>query len=257
MPAYKSGKSDPPEREKRGEREKALDIPGPLPTIEVFSDIHCPWGYLATFRLRHLEPEWQGHVRFVWRCLPLEVVNNRGTPKHIVDQELPYLLQVEPDIPARPWRRADWEYPVTLLPAFEALKCAEAQGDEAAAAFNWAVRRAFFAESRCVSLRHVLIDIAREAGLDVVQFTNDFDSGRYKHLVMEESERGWHILGVKGSPTLVLPTGEQRPYPGIPELLWDANEHVIGIKPGAYPEGDSLDLYRAIIHEALTGGQSA
>ena len=53
---------------------------------------------------------------------------------------------------------------MTLLPAFEALKCAKAQGDKAALALNWAIRRAFFAESRCVSLRHVLIDIARESG---------------------------------------------------------------------------------------------
>lgn len=222
-----------------------------LPTIEMFSDIHCPWGYLAAFRLRELEPEWRGRVRLAWRCLPLEVVNSRGTPKQIVDQELPFLLQIEPDIPARPWRRAEWEYPVTLLPAFEALKCAEAQGDEAALAFNWAVRRAFFAESRCISLRHILIDIAREAGLDVAQFTSDLDSGRYKHLVIQESERGWNILKVKGSPTLVLPSGEQRPYPAIPELLWDADDHVIGIKPSEHLESDPLDLYRAIINEAL------
>jgi predicted DsbA family dithiol-disulfide isomerase len=222
-----------------------------LPTIEVFSDIHCPWGYLASFRLRELEPEWRGRVRLVWRCLPLEVVNNRGTPKQIVDQELPYLLQIEPDIPARPWRRAEWEYPVTILPAFEALKCAQAQGDEAALSFNWAVRRAFFAESRCIALRHILIDIAREAGLDVAQFASDFDSGRYKHLVIQESERGWNILKVKGSPTLVLPSGEQRPYPAIPELLWDNDDQVIGIKPSESLESDPLDLYRAIIDEAL------
>lgn len=228
-----------------------------LPTIEVFSDIHCPWGYLATFRLRQLEQEWQGRVRLAWRCLPLEVVNSRGTPKRIIDQELPYLLQVEPDIPARPWRRAEWEYPVTLLPAFEALKCAEAQGDQAAYTMNWALRRAFFAESRCISLRHVLIDIARESGLDVARFTDDFDSGRYKHLVMEESERGWNILKVNGSPTLVLPSGEQRPNPGTPELLWDADEQVVGFKAGDYPESDPLDIYRAILESATIRSQPA
>ncbi len=223
-----------------------------LPTIEVFSDLLCPWGYLATFRLRQLEPEWQGRVRFAWRCLPLEVANNRGTPKNVVDQELPYLLQIEPDIPARPWRRADWEYPVTLLPAFEALKCAEAQGDEAALAFNWSVRRAFFADSRCVSLRHVLIDVAREAGLDLAQFVRDFDSGDYKYRVIAESDEGWNVLKIKGSPTLVLPSGEQRPYPATPELLWDAHEHVVGVRSNDYPEGDPLDVYRAIIAEAMT-----
>ena len=225
-----------------------METPSELPTIEVFSDLHCPWGYLATFRLGQLEAEWSGRVRLAWRCLPLEVVNSRGTPKNTLDQELPYLLQVEPDIPARPWRRPEWEYPVTILPAFEALKCAEAQGDEAANAFNWAVRRAFFAESRCISLRHVLLDIAREAGLDVAQFLHDYDSGYYQHLVIEESERGWNILKVKGSPTLVLPNGEQRPYPAIPELLWDAEERVVGINASDYPEHEPLDVYRDLLN---------
>ena len=171
-----------------------MEQPTELPTIEVYSDLHCPWGYLAAFRLLHLQPEWSGRLRVAWRCLPLEVVNSRGTPKHTLDQEVPYLLQVEPDIPARAWRRPEWEYPVTALPAFEALKCAEAQGDDAALAYNWAVRRAFFAESRCTSLRHVLIDIARESGLDLAAFVSDFDSGRYKHLVVEESDQGWNAL---------------------------------------------------------------
>jgi predicted DsbA family dithiol-disulfide isomerase len=227
----------------------AANAPTNLPTLEVFSDLACPWGYLASFRLGQLEAEWRGRVRLAWRCLSLEVVNSRGTSKYTLDQELPYLLQVEPDIPARPWRRAEWEYPVTMLPAFEALKCAEAQGEEAANAFNWAVRRAFFAESRCVSLRHILLDIAREAGLDVAQFTYDLDTGYYKHLVIKESERGWHMLKVKGSPTLVLPSGVQRPYPAIPELLWDAEERVVGIKPSEYPESDPLEVYRAILAE--------
>ena len=228
-----------------------METPAKLPTIEVYSDLRCPWAYLATFWLLQLQAEWSGRVRLAWRCLPLEVVDSRSTPKPMLDQEVRYLLQVEPDIPSRPWRRAEWEYPATVLPAFEALKCAEAQGDEAALAFNWAVRRAFFAESRCISLRHVLIDIARESGLDLAAFVSDFDSGRYKHLVMEESDQGWNALKVAGSPTLVLPSGEQRPHPATPELLWDAEEHIIGVKPSDYPESDPLDIYRAIISEAI------
>jgi predicted DsbA family dithiol-disulfide isomerase len=222
-----------------------------LPTIEVYSDLRCPWAFLTPFWLLQLQAEWSGRARLAWRCLPLEVLDNRGTPKNVLDQEVRYLLQVEPDIPSRPWRRAEWEYPATALPALEALKCAEAQGDEAALTFNWAVRRAFFAESRCISLRHVLIDIARESGLDLAAFVSSFDSGRYKHLVMEESDQGWNVLKVSGSPTLILPSGEQRPHPAIPELLWDTEEHVVGVKPSDYPESDPLDIYRSIIAEAV------
>jgi hypothetical protein len=40
-------------------------------------------------------------------------------------------------------------------------------------------------------------------------------------------------------------------------LLWDADEHVIGIKPGEYPESDPLNSYRAIIAEALSQSEQA
>ena len=163
-----------------------------LPTIEIFSDIHCPWGYLATFRLRQLQQEWQGHLRLAWRCLPLEVVNSRGTPKRIVDQELPYLLQVEPDIPARPWRRAEWEYPVTLLPAFEALKCAEAQGDQAATA---------------CAVVHVLI-VGRAAPDDVSAHASAFGNGLTRRCKMA-IQHGAIVIRIDGDDVPLLRTDDQ------------------------------------------------
>ena len=66
-----------------------MGTPAELPTIEVYSDLHCPWGYLATFRLMELQQEWSGRLRVAWRCLPLEVANSRGTPKNTLDQEVP------------------------------------------------------------------------------------------------------------------------------------------------------------------------
>ena len=65
-----------------------------LPTIEIYSDIHCPWAYLAVYRLRRVWPDYAGRVRLVWRALSLEYINERGTPKPIVDAEIGLLRQI-------------------------------------------------------------------------------------------------------------------------------------------------------------------
>ena len=184
-----------------------------LPTIEIFSDIHCPWAYLAVYRLRRVWPDHAGRVRIVWRALSLEYINERGTPKPIVDAEIGLLQQIEPQLPIQPWPRPDWQWPVAFWPAFEALACAQAQGHDAAFAMSWALRHAFFAEGRCPSLRHELLAIAAEVAadgaLDLARFEDDWDSGRHKASVIADSRRGWHDLKVAGSPTFVLPGGRQ------------------------------------------------
>src|SRR5216110_2848671 len=111
---------------------------------------------MAVYRLRKLWPEYQRRVRIDWRALSLEVKNGKSTPKNIVDVEIPLMAQQEPDLPIGPWKAAEWQYPVTILPAFEALKCAALQSNRAAWEFSWRARRAFFGESRCLSMRHVL-----------------------------------------------------------------------------------------------------
>ena len=98
-----------------------------LPKIEIFSDIHCPWAYLAVYRLRQLWPEYAGRLEIGWRSLSLEYINRRGTPKPILDLETGFMKNIEPGLPVKAWSRPDWQWPVTFWPAFEALNCAQAQ----------------------------------------------------------------------------------------------------------------------------------
>jgi predicted DsbA family dithiol-disulfide isomerase len=93
-----------------------------------------------------------------------------------------------------------------MWPAFEALACAQAQNGEAAFAMSWALRYAFFTESRNIALRGELLAIAQavaqETSLDLARFEADWDSGRYKRdgdrgepsrLARTESERQPHV----------------------------------------------------------------
>ncbi len=149
-------------------------------TIAMYSDVHCPYAYLSAYRLRRLRDEWRGKVRIAHKSLALEYVNKQSTPKPILDNETPILMLEEPEIPYQPWHRPDSEWPVTMWPAFEAIKCAERQDFDLADDLDWAIREAFFAGSRCISMRHVLFELAEGVGLDMARFAADFDGGATK-----------------------------------------------------------------------------
>lgn len=227
----------------------------PTPTqIEMYADLYCPYAYLAAYRMRQVREEYAGRVEIVHRSLALEYVNRESTPKRVLEMELPILMLEEPDIPYQPWSAPDSAWPVTIWPAFEAVKCAERQNLALADELDWRIRVAFFAESRCISMRHVLIELADEAGLDVERFTADFDSGVAKQQVVEEARRGWETIKVDGSPTFVLPDGKQVSNPGLPELDLD-EEHgyrVRAVRPAPCSGDACLDVYRELLEASIT-----
>ncbi|HLJ67281.1 MAG TPA: DsbA family protein [Chloroflexota bacterium] len=223
----------------------------PLPTIELYSDIHCPWAYMAIFRLRVVWPDYQGRVRVVFRSLALELKNRRPTPKPILDQEIPLMAEQQPDLPIRLWHAPEWKFVATLLPAFEAVKAAQEQGDEAAWEFGWLVRHAFFAHSRTICLRSELARVAGEAGLNVERFLEDWDSGRYRRAVVADSHHGWEELKVPGSPTFVLPNGAQVHNPGAIGVTWGPHETIAGTTPAGCPNGDCLQVFRDMLERAI------
>ena len=223
--------------------------------LAMYADLHCPYAYLVAFRLRQLRDEFRDRVAVEHKSLALEYVNRQPTPKPILDAEAPVLMLAEPEIPYRPWHTPASEWPVTMWPAFEAVKCAERQGWEAADELAWAIRVAFFAESRCVSLRHVLFDLAAGVGLDMGRFAADFDGGATKRQVVEEARQGWERLRVPGSPTFVLPSGTQVKAPGLPEVeLDEARDYrLVAVRPASCTGVGCLDLYRRVLAEAAGG----
>lgn len=220
-----------------------------LPTIEIYASMECPYAYLATYRLRQIWPEYAGRVQIVWRALSLEYINQASVSKPTHDAELLLFAQIEPALPMQPWARPEWQWPVTMWPAFEALACAQAQSHEAAFAMSWALRHAYFAESRNPALRHELLAVARqaaaEAELDLARFEEDWDRGRYKNSVITESRRGWHELKVNGSATFVLPDGSQVTNPALGEIDFDEQNSILrSYTPYA---GDPLAAFREML----------
>ena len=180
----------------------------------LYSDLHCPYAYLAAFRLRRALAAFPGEVEVVHRSLAIEYVDSKSTPKDVLDAETPHIVAVEPGLRYSGWNAPESEWPVTFWPAFEAVKCAERQGWRPAHELDWRIREAFFGRSRCVSMRHVLLDLAKGVpGLDSARFAEDFDSGACKRLVLEEAREGWETLDLQVSPTFVLPDGTRHANP--------------------------------------------
>lgn len=206
-----------------------------VPTVEFFSDLHCPHAYLTRYRLREIEDEYGDQVQLRSRCLSIELYSENPTPKRILDNETPMLAQLEDGLPYEPWpdaRISKW--PVTFLPAFEAVKAAEALDATKAWDLDWRIREAFYAEHACVSMRWVLADLAEDVGLDREAFLDEWDSGHHRRTVIAESEEGWYGEGFTHSPSIRLPDGRTVVNPGDhwTEMDPERNFRVTRFDPG-------------------------
>lgn len=105
------------------------------------------------------------------------------------------------------------EWPTTTLPAFEAAWCAAQQGEAVGRDFDLRIRRAFFAEGRNIGRREVMLELAREAHLDIEHFERCFNHGEARRAVLEEGRLGKELYNVRGTPTIMLSDGTKLRHP--------------------------------------------
>jgi predicted DsbA family dithiol-disulfide isomerase len=200
-------------------------------------------------RLNAVRPEYAGRVRLRMRPFPLEV-GGEPAPRDILEQEWWLAALQEPEAEFAPFRGDDW--PTTTLPAFHAAWAAGRQGEATGHDFDLRIRRAFFAQGRNIGRPDVLVELAREGGLDLDRFTRDMDSGEAKAAVLAERQSGRERYGVRGTPTLMLADGTKLPAPLAEPRM--RNRRIVGI--GRLPcYGDSCrDAVRALFDHAVTAG---
>ena len=203
--------------------------------VTIWSDIGCPWASLLVRRLhaRRAALGLEDTVRFDHRCFPLELFNDRPTPRATVDAEIAVLAPLVPEAGWRPWWRADSEYPVTTLLALEAVQAAKEQGLAASERLDLALRQAFWRDARCISLRHVVLETAEEADVDAKALAEALDTGRARVRVIadwQEAADG----AAEGSPHVRVGATSVL-NPGI-------EQHWAGPKPGGHPVIDTDDI---------------
>jgi predicted DsbA family dithiol-disulfide isomerase len=218
-------------------------------TIVVYADITCPWAHLAVYRLHaaRTKLDLDGDVAFDVRAFPLELFNEQATPKNVLDAEISVAGGLDPGAGWQMWQRPESEYPVTSLPALEAVQAAKEQSLAGSEALDRRLRVGFFGESRVISLRHEILDMAGDVpSIDADALAEAIDSGRARSAVMEQTEvaRG---DDVDGSPHLFLPDGSDVHNPGI-TMEWEG-DHGKGFP---VVTEDRPEIYLEIVQNAAT-----
>ncbi|HVF14306.1 MAG TPA: DsbA family protein [Acidimicrobiales bacterium] len=216
-------------------------------TIVVWSDLACPWAHLAVYRLHQARDslDLAGAVRFDHRAFVLEVANSRPTPKRILDAEIPVVGALDPGAGWQMWQEDLSCWPVTTLPALEAVQAAKEQGLAAAEQLDRALRVALFGGSRCISLRSVILEVAGECEqVDEDRLRDALDDGRARRMMMDQHAAA-DDAGVKGSPHLFLPDGTEAHNPGV-EFRWEG-EHGKGFP---VVTADNPTIYTELLQRA-------
>ena len=146
----------------------------------------------------------------VERAYPLEVYGGGPPDRQIMEAEIWLAALQEPDAVFKPLSE-DW--PTTTLPASDAAWSAAQQGEQIGRDFDLRIRQAFFAEGRNIGKPEVLLELAREAGLDLAHFTRSINSGAARAAVLAEGKLGKEQFNVRGTPTLMVSDGTKLRHP--------------------------------------------
>lgn len=202
----------------------AADLTPPPGVITVFSDIWCSFAHIAIHRL-HATRERLGlrnQVRFDLHAFPLELLNDAPSPRSGTDSEVGRMGQHEPEAGWQLWQEKEYLYPSTTLPALEAVIAAKAQSLEAAEQLDLRLRRAFWAESRCISNRKVIMDAAEATGVvDTAALAEALDDGRARAALSADAKIS-ATDRINCSPHLFLPDGSDHANPGI-DVRWEGD----------------------------------
>ncbi len=199
-------------------------------------------------RLHQVLPEYEGRVKLRTRAFPLELAGRPDVPRALLEQEWWIAAIQEPGAAFAPY--PDDDFPTTTLPAFDAVWAAGLQGDRAALTLDLAIRRAFFAGGRNIGRTDVLLDIAREVGLDVPAMTRDLAGGAARAHVAAEAREGREALHVRGTPTVMLANGTRLRLPIAFPVIKEGR--VVGVGKLPCAGDDCIAATRQLFEQALS-----
>lgn len=204
-------------------------------TVVVFTDVVCGWSTVALHRFYQARGKagLTDAVRVDHQLFLLEDVNKFAIPKRYLDSEIPVVGALAPEFGWKPWQGDASTWPITSLLTNEAVHAAKRQSPRAAEQLDMALRHAFFADSRPVSLLHEIIDVAQRCpDVDAEDLRRDLDEGTARAQMM----RGYreHVDDVQGSPHFFLADGSDVHNPGI-QLHW------VGDPGAGFPVVDADD----------------
>ncbi len=201
-------------------------------------------------RLHKVYPEYQGRVNLRERPFPLEIHGGEAAPRDILEQEWWLAALQEPEASFSQFRGNDW--PTTTLPAFQAAWSVSQMEPSQVHDFDLRIRRAFFSEGRNIGKHETMMELAREASLDVLSFRRLLDSDESRASVLAEANLGKERFAIRGTPTIMLSDGARLRHPiAFPHLRRRKIDAVDRLP--CHAEG-CLDATRNLFEQALQRG---
>lgn len=180
--------------------------------ITFFHDVICPFCYVTSKRLRNVVKEFKGEVVVKHKAFSIissledlkEIAPTIEDARKVFLNEFQILKKYFPDYePEKVVGKGKIGY-VWSIPPLMACKAAEFQkGNEGHWTFFDRAQDKFFLEGEDITRDEVLIEVAKEVGLDVEQFKKDFKSKKAKLAVIEDEEEA-KAMGIRGVPAILI-----------------------------------------------------
>jgi predicted DsbA family dithiol-disulfide isomerase len=190
-------------------------------TIEVWSDLLCPFARIAIHRLVTARAKLglDDEIELDHHTFSLDLFDGPHS-RPGTDSEAVGLGLLVPELEFRLWSAPDWTYPSPVLLAAEAVHAAKPQGLRASEDLDRALRNAFWTSSRSIGHYTVIMAVARETStVDADALARELDSGTHRAALMADHEIA-KTDRVAGSPHLFLPDGTGLHNPGI-DVRWE------------------------------------
>lgn len=182
-------------------------------SVEVWSDVQCPWCYIGKRRFESALATWGGEAEIVMRSFELAPdtpVDFDGTTadylaarKGMPPEQVERMLEHVTDVAAADGLeyRFDLVHQTSTVLAHEALHLAAAHGVQPAAAER--LFRAYFTEGRHLGRTDVLVELLSEVGVDPAETAAALEDHRYLDAVRADEEMA-QAYGIRGVPFFVL-----------------------------------------------------
>ncbi|AUI51490.1 DsbA family oxidoreductase [Arthrobacter crystallopoietes] len=222
----------------------------PPNTVTVFTDVMCGWSTLALHRFYQARDAagLTGRLHVDLQLFLLEDLNRTALTTRMIEPEKSAINALAPELEFKQWQRDPYEWPVTSLPANEAVHAAKEQSLAAAEELDMALRLAFWRDSRCISMRHEILDVATAcSAVDVDRLRDAFDTGRARGPMMQSYFA--HRDEVQGSPHFFLADGTDVANPGMELHQEDQDGAEVPVV-----DDDEPGVYDGLVRHAAAAG---
>jgi predicted DsbA family dithiol-disulfide isomerase len=155
-------------------------------------------------RLSEVEREYGDQIQIHWRAFPLIPDDRPGRlatektreGRRRVAAEEPRAAFIPPSVGT--------ELPASSMPALIAAKCAERQGSAEFQRLHEALFLAHFRDNLDIAKPDVLWRVARDSGLDMARFREDYGAGDTHQAALTDYAEGTAWFGVSAVPAVIF-----------------------------------------------------